>query len=155
MYKGLKVPPCKFCEAGGKVSNQGGIDGVPQWEVFATHKKDCKVRNKGTVQDGVTWVSLDDWLNFYSSDKCSENKIESWKGPLNVDIQCKLRVIGFCKESFEFISDEGDGYEIYPGYMKGEGPTLRSDLFEEWAEQLSYAAEWCRKKAVKLKDTAA
>ena len=74
----------------------------------------------------------------------------NWKRPLNVDVHCKLRVIGFGKASFEFVGDEGDGYEIYPGYMVGEGPQLRPDHFEEWAEQLSYAAEWCRKEAERL-----
>lgn len=79
---------------------------------------------------------------------------KNWKRPFNVDVHCKLRVIGFGKESFEFISDEGDGYEIYPGYIEGDGPKLNPDLFEEWAEQLGYAAEWCREKAFKLKEKA-
>lgn len=154
MYNELKVPPCKFCRAGGTVSNQGGIDGIPEWEVSATHKKDCVVKNKGTVQDGVTWIPLDDWLNFYSTEKDQDNKGIFWKRPRNVDVNCGLRVMGFGTNSFKFISDEGDGYEIYPGYMEGEGPELRSDLFEEWAEQLEYAAEWCREKASKLKEKA-
>lgn len=70
-----------------------------------------------------------------------------WKRPLNVDIICRLRVMGWSKNSFSFDSDEGDGYEIIPGYTQGEGPTLKPLHFEEWAEQLSYAAEWCREQA--------
>jgi len=75
----------------------------------------------------------------------------NWKRPLNVDLICELRVIGFSKDSFKFISDEGDGYDIFPGYMKDEGPKLKSYHFEEWAEQLKYASEWCSKKAEELK----
>jgi len=75
----------------------------------------------------------------------------NWKRPLNVDIRCALRVIGFSKESFEFISDEGDGYDILPGYMNGEGPELKPHHFEEWSKQLKYAAEWCDKKTIELK----
>lgn len=147
MSKDKEIPPCRFCGAVGKKSNQGGIDGEPQWEVYATHKKDCIVRNKGIVQDGVTWISLTDWLNFYSSYETSKE----WVRPLNVDIHCNLRVIGHGEYSFEFISDEGDGYEIYPGYAPGEGPDLKPHHFEEWAEQLQYAAEWCKKKAAEMK----
>lgn len=72
------------------------------------------------------------------------------KRPVNVDLVCNLRVIGFSKESFSFISDEGDGYDIYPGYEQGEGPELKPYHFEEWADQLGYAAEWCRIQAKKL-----
>lgn len=70
-----------------------------------------------------------------------------WKRPLNVDIRCRLRVIGWSKDSFTFESDEGDGYDIFPIYSEGEGPSLQPEHYEEWAEQLSYAAEWCREKA--------
>jgi hypothetical protein len=72
------------------------------------------------------------------------------KRPLNVDIECNLRVIGHSKASFQFISDEGDGYDIIGLYMEGEGPDLKPHHFEEWSEQLGYAAEWCRKKAEAL-----
>jgi hypothetical protein len=69
------------------------------------------------------------------------------KRPINVDLDCSLRVIGQSRASFRFVSDEGDGYETYPGYMEGEGPDLKPHHFQEWAEQLGYAAEWCRRKA--------
>jgi hypothetical protein len=69
------------------------------------------------------------------------------KRPLNVDIVCNLRVMGFSKNSFTFTSDEGNGYDITGLYMKGEGPDLKPHHFEEWAEQLGYAAEWCRRKS--------
>lgn len=72
-----------------------------------------------------------------------------WMRPVNVDIRCELRIIGFSKSSFIFESDEGDGYDIFAGYMDGEkyAPELKSHHFEEWAEQLENAAEWCRKRA--------
>jgi hypothetical protein len=35
----MKVLPCNFCKAKGKVFNQGGIDGIPEWEV---HCRDTK-----------------------------------------------------------------------------------------------------------------
>ena len=62
----MKINPCKFCGAIGKLSNQGGIDGVPEWEVYVTHKDNCIVKNKGIVQEGVSWHPVDDWNNFYS-----------------------------------------------------------------------------------------
>lgn len=62
----MRVFPCKFCGAKGVRSNQGGIDGIPEWEVYVTHKDDCIVKYKGTVQDGVTWHPIEDWVNFYS-----------------------------------------------------------------------------------------
>jgi hypothetical protein len=61
--------PCKFCGAKGKLSNQGGIDGIPEWEVAVKHKIDCIAKRQGAVQDGVTWHSLEDWNNFYSGRK--------------------------------------------------------------------------------------
>ena len=72
-----------------------------------------------------------------------------WFRPVNVDINCGLRVIGQSKNSFDFISDEGDGYDIIAGYADGEkyAPDLKSFHYEEWAEQLENAAEWCRKRA--------
>lgn len=70
-----------------------------------------------------------------------------WKRPLNVDVKCGLRVMGWAKNSFTFESDEGDGYDIIAGYMEGEGPALKQHYYEEWAEQLSYAAEWCHEQA--------
>lgn len=73
------------------------------------------------------------------------------KRPLNVDIKCDLRVMGWSKSSFSITSDEGDGYGVYPGYMNNEGPELKPHHFEEWAEQLTYAAQWCREKAKKEK----
>ena len=75
----------------------------------------------------------------------------NWKRPLNVDMLCNLRVMGFSKESYHFTSDEGDGYEVYAMYQEGEGPELKQHHFEEWAEQLKYAAEWCSNEALKLK----
>lgn len=72
------------------------------------------------------------------------------KRPVNVDIVCHLRVIGQGRSSFIFTSDEGDGYEIYPGYPSGDGPDLKPHHFEEWSEQLQYAAAWCQKKAKEL-----
>ena len=71
----------------------------------------------------------------------------AWKRPLNVDLICELRVMGWAKNSFSFESDEGDGYDILSGYMVGEGPVLKPHHFEEWAEQLTYASEWCREQA--------
>lgn len=62
----MNVLPCKFCGAKGKASNQGGLDGIPEWEVAVKHKDNCVVRGKGIIQDGVTWHSLHDWTNFYS-----------------------------------------------------------------------------------------
>jgi len=60
-------------------------------------------------------------------------------------------VIGWSKNSFDFTSDEGDGYEVYSGYALGEhGPDLKEHHYEEWAEQLGYAAAWCREQALKL-----
>lgn len=63
-----KVSPCKFCGAKGTLSNQGGIDGVPEWEVYVTHKDGCIVKDKEPfgIQDGVSWHSFSDWTNFYS-----------------------------------------------------------------------------------------
>jgi hypothetical protein len=74
------------------------------------------------------------------------------KRPLNVDLVCNLRVMGYSRESFRFISDEGDGYDILPGYMQGEGPELKPFHFEEWAEQLGYAADWCRIRSKELSE---
>jgi hypothetical protein len=78
------------------------------------------------------------------------NNLKGIKRPLNVDILCNLRVIGYGKSSFTITSDEGDGYEFFELYMKGEGPDLKPYHFEEWAEQLEYASEWCRGKAAEL-----
>jgi hypothetical protein len=61
-----KISPCKFCGTKGKVSNQGGIDGIPEWEVYATHDDNCVVKHKGIVQDNVTWHPLNDWIIFFS-----------------------------------------------------------------------------------------
>lgn len=76
----------------------------------------------------------------------------NWKRPLNVDLDCNLRVIGYSHESFTFTSDEGDGYDIFAKYITGDGPKLKPHHFEEWSEQLKYAAEWCDKKALELKE---
>lgn len=74
-----------------------------------------------------------------------------WIRPINVDINCGLRVIGQSKNSFDFISDEGDGYDIIGGYSDGENaPDLKPYHFEEWAEQLENAAKWCRKRAKEI-----
>jgi len=75
-----------------------------------------------------------------------------WLRPVNVDINCGLRVIGQSKNSFDFISDEGDGYDILAGYMDGEkyAPVLKPYHFEGWAEQLENAADWCRKQSEKI-----
>jgi hypothetical protein len=70
-----------------------------------------------------------------------------WKRPLNVDLIIDLRVMGWSRSSFRFESDEGDGYDIFQHYVKGEGPALQSRHFEEWAEQLSYAVQWCNEQA--------
>lgn len=67
MYKNLKPGPCKFCGAEGTISNQGGIDGISEWEVYAIHDLKCPCRHKGIIQEGTTWHSLDDWRNFYST----------------------------------------------------------------------------------------
>jgi len=72
------------------------------------------------------------------------------KRPVNVDLEGRLRVIGQSRASFQFVSDEGDGYDIFALYKAGEGPHLMPKHFEEWAEQLEYVAEWCRKKAAEL-----
>ena len=72
---------------------------------------------------------------------------EQVKRPLNVDLTCHLRVIGYGQPSYHFSSDDGDGYTIYPGYMENEGPEIKSFHYEEWAEQLDYLSDWCRKKA--------
>ena len=76
-----------------------------------------------------------------------------WKRPINVDVNIGLRVIGSSKDSFIFSSDEGDGYEITPGYAKGEkyAPELKPLHFEEWAEQLEYAVQWLRVEAEERK----
>jgi hypothetical protein len=78
------------------------------------------------------------------------NNHKEIKRPINVDILCNLRVIGYGKSSFTFISDEGDGYSILGGYTKGEGPDLNPHHFEEWARQLEHVSEWCRVKADEL-----
>ena len=76
-----------------------------------------------------------------------------WNRPLNVDVICKLRVMGQEKPSFTFESDEGDGYDIIAGYMDGEkyAPVLKPHHYEEWAEQLENLVEWLRKKACEKK----
>lgn len=56
---------CKFCGVPGFKSDQGGIDGIPNWEVYASHKRKCPVIKKGHLQGEITWVSLSDWKNFY------------------------------------------------------------------------------------------
>jgi hypothetical protein len=73
-----------------------------------------------------------------------------WRRPLNVDLICNLRVIGWSKDSFKIYTDEGDGYDFFAKYMDGEGPTLKPYHYEEWAEQLDNLADWCRKQAEKL-----
>jgi hypothetical protein len=74
-----------------------------------------------------------------------------WIRPMNVDMICKLRVMGQSKQSFTFDTDEGDGYEVYAGYMKGEqyAPELKSYHFEEWIEQLQNLIEWLEKEKQK------
>jgi hypothetical protein len=72
------------------------------------------------------------------------------KRPLNVDLQCNLRVIGWGKESFIVETDEGDGYDFMPGYMEGEGPVIKSYHYDEWAEQLENIADWCRRKSKEI-----
>jgi hypothetical protein len=81
----------------------------------------------------------------------TKDKTFQKKRPINVDLDCRIRVVGHANYSFKFISDEGGGYEIYPGYAPGKGPDLKPHHFEEWAEQLRYVAEWCTKKAEELK----
>lgn len=72
--------------------------------------------------------------------------------PINVDVTCGLRVMGYSKDSFTFTSDEGDGYDITSNYLKGEkyAPKLKPEHFEEWADQLEIIVEWCRKKAKEI-----
>jgi hypothetical protein len=96
----------------------------------------------GEVKEGA-WVKFSDIKELLAA---AHNRTIC-KRPLNVDIICKLRVMGWAKNSFTFESDEGDGYDIIPGYMDGEGPTLKPHHYEEWAEQLSYAVQWCNEKA--------
>ena len=71
-----------------------------------------------------------------------------WKRPLNVDLICSLRVMGWSKESFKVYTDEGDGYDFIAKYGAGEGHGLKSYYYEEWAEQLDNLADWCRKQAI-------
>jgi hypothetical protein len=79
-----------------------------------------------------------------------DNKLKS---PLNVDLKCDLRVMGYSKSSFTFETDEGDGYEIYENYIENEeySPKLESKHFEEWAKQLNYFVDWLNQKATELK----
>jgi len=74
------------------------------------------------------------------------------KRPLNVDLVCDLRVMGYGKPSFTVDTDEGDGFTFIENYMEGEGPVLKAHYFEEWAEQLGSIVEWCKKEAEKIND---
>lgn len=79
--------------------------------------------------------------------------MNEYKRPLNVDLICKLRVMGYGKESFCFESDEGDGYEIFWKYTENEEykPKLESKYFEEWSYQLKILVDWCDSKAIEFK----
>jgi len=75
-----------------------------------------------------------------------------WHRPVNVDLVCKLRVIGQSKPSFTFESDEGDGYDVFAGYPKGEqyAPILKPYHFDEWIGQLENLIDWLNKEKARI-----
>ena len=68
---------------------------------------------------------------------------EERKGPQRVDLVCHLRIIGEGEHCATFTSDEGDGYML----LNLGTSNISPEHWEEWARQLSYAAEACRKTA--------
>lgn len=76
------------------------------------------------------------------------------KRPLNVDLVCNLRVMGYSKDSFTFSSDEGDGYSFTSNYINGEkySPELKSEHFLEWSNQLRILVDICNAKAEEYKE---
>ena len=66
--------------------------------------------------------------------------------PINVDLTCDLRVIGWSKPSIRVSTDEGDGCDFFVYNKHGEGPELKSCYYEEWANQLEQIAQVLRAK---------
>lgn len=79
--------------------------------------------------------------------------MNEYKRPFNVDLICKLRVMGYGKESFIFTSDEGDGYTFLNNYRDDEknSPKLESKHFIEWSNQLKLLIDLCNAKAEEYK----
>jgi hypothetical protein len=79
------------------------------------------------------------------------------KRPLNVDLICKLRVMGHGNETFTFESDEGDGYNFCYNHTQDDPyqPKLKSYHFSEWVEQLGYLIDHLKAKETELKLTEA
>lgn len=69
-------------------------------------------------------------------EKFTEHKNTKTIRPLNVDLQCELRVIGYSKPSITLHSDEGDGYEMLINATNYGLPELKSYQYMEWADQL-------------------
>ena len=67
-----------------------------------------------------------------------------WERPLNVDLTCNLRIMGQPKPTIQVSTDEGDGYEFFPG---DNLELVRKWHYEEWAEQLENVVAWLREKA--------
>lgn len=73
-----------------------------------------------------------------------------FKRPTNVDLCCDLRVMGWSRSSFRFETDEGDGYNMFQHYTKGEGPVIETKHIDEWIYQLNVLISILKEMSDKL-----